>query len=88
MPTLVTTLKGVRSVAPCELLVTLITRYSSGIADEFLGLLFFNGELDRTFGLFPVTELADRLMDFGDWELEVFLEWEWDAHTLEWASSS
>ena len=65
----------------------MITRYSSGIMAEFLGL-FFIGELDRLLGLFAEGELLDFFMDLGDEVLELFLELEWDAHTLEWASRS
>ena len=54
---------------------------------EFLGL-FFIGELDRLLGLFAEGELLDFFMDLGDEVLELFLELEWDAHTLEWASRS
>ena len=84
-----TTLKGVRSVAPCELLVTLTMRYSSWIMAELLGelfgLFFLKGEL---LPLLVEVELVDFFMDFGDWVLEVFLDWEWDTQTLEWASRS
>ena len=81
-----TTLNGVRSVAPCELLVTLITRYSSTMVDEFLGLLFLSGEFDRLWALLVEGELVDFFIILGDavWELEgIDLELEWEEQTLE-----
>ena len=86
-----TTLNGVRSVAPWELLVTLITKYSSIMAAEFLGLLFLRGEFDRLCGLLVEGELVDFFISLGDgvWELEgAALVLEWDEQTLEWASRS
>ena len=74
--TLVTTLNGVKSVAPCELLVTLTTRYSSGMIEEFLGLGFLKGELERSLDRIVDGEIPDFFIDLGDWELEMFLECE------------
>ena len=53
---------------------------------ELLGLGFLNGELERLLALLAEGELLDFFIDLGDWELEVLLEWECDAQTLEWAS--
>lgn len=84
-------MNGVRSVAPCELLVTLITKYSSIMAAEFLGLLFLSGEFDLLCALLVEGELVDFFIDLGDaaWDLEgAGLVLEWDEQTLEWASRS
>ena len=81
--TFVTTLKGVRSVAPCELLVTLTTRYSSGTAAEFRGLLFLEEGFDLTFARCTEGEFVDFFIDLGGWELDVVLDWEWDAQDRE-----
>lgn len=81
-------------MAPCELRVTLTTRYSSGNCAEFLGLCFL-GELDPMLPVGGLAERAEALTDFlvallGDpeREFEAFgLDWD-NEHILEWASRS
>ena len=71
--------------------MTLINKYSSIMASEFLGLLFFNGEFDRLWALFVEGELVDFFIILGDAvrELEgVGLELEWDEQALECDSRS
>jgi hypothetical protein len=69
-----------------------MTKYSSIMAAEFLGLLFLRGEFDRLCGLLVEGELVDFFINLGDavWVLEgasLVLEWD-DEQTLEWASRS
>lgn len=69
-----------------------MTRYSSMMASEFLGLIFFCGEFDRLCPLLVVEgELVNFFIIFGDVETDlegVGLDLEWDEQTLEWASRS